>query len=134
MVSGGGAAYAVSNLLRWDMMDFMLVIAHCVNPLIIGTRLVPVSVSEYSTRIGTSGNTVRQTNPSASRMWSVLASTFDDMSGMSLPSWLKRVLPFSLKIRIMSSDHLLPKRATTFLMGQSSMMEFFSIFFAIVMC
>ena len=92
----------------------------------IGTRLLPVAVNSYSTLIGTSGKTVRFTSPSASNICSVLDNTLVDISGICLANWLKRVEPFSFRMKTTNSAHLLPKRATTFRIGQISMIDFFS--------
>lgn len=87
----------------------------------IGTRLFPVAVNSYSTLIGTSGKTVRFTSPSASNICSVLDNTLVDISGICLANWLKRVEPFSFRMKTTNNAHLLPKRATTFRIGQISM-------------
>ena len=86
----------------------------------IGTRLLPVAVNSYSTLIGTSGKTVRFTSPSASNICSVLDNTLVDISGICLANWLKRIEPFSFRMKTTNNAHLLPKRATTFRIGQIS--------------
>lgn len=95
----------------------------------IGTRLLPVAVNSYSTLIGTSAKTVRFTSPSASNICSVLDNTLVDISGICLANWLKRVEPFSFRMKTTNNAHLLPKRATTFRIGQISMIDFFFFFF-----
>ena len=73
-----------SNFFLCAIIDFILFCAHSVNDIMIGTRLLPVSVNSYSTLMGTSGKTVRFTNPSASNMCNVLDNTFVDISGICL--------------------------------------------------
>lgn len=73
-----------SKSWRCLIIVFILLIAHSVSELIIGTRLSPCSVSLYSTRIGTSGKTVLFNSPSASRICNVFDSTFEDMSGITI--------------------------------------------------
>lgn len=110
------------------MIDCILFCAHSVNDTMIGTRLFPVAVNSYSTLIGTSGKTVRFTSPSASNICSVLDNTLVDISGICLANWLKRVEPFSFRMKTTNNAHLLPKRATTFRIGQISMIDFFLLF------
>lgn len=114
-------------------MVFMFFCAHSVKDKIIGTSDFPVSVSSYSTFMGTCGNTVRFTKPSASNVCRVLERTLVEMSGINFANWLNRDGLFSLRTKITSKAHLFPKRATTFRMGQISIMEFFSSFFAMLM-
>ena len=58
-----------------------------------GMNDMALSVSEYSTRGGTSAYTLRATKPSRSSERRVDVSTFWEMSGMLLCKALKRMLP-----------------------------------------
>lgn len=71
---------------------------------------------------------MREMSPSASKVRSVPESTREEISGMSRNSSLNLTTSLSAMTSNTSSDHLLPKRDTTFLMGQVSM----SIFVIIV--
>lgn len=116
------------ELFLCSIIDCILFCAHSVNDIMIGTRLLPVAVNSYSTLIGTSGKTVRFTSPSASNICSVLDNTLVDISGICLANWLKRIEPFSFRMKTTNNAHLLPKRATTFRIGQISMIDFFLLF------
>ncbi len=93
----------VADFFRCIIIDFMFFCAHSVNETMIGTRDLPISVNSYSTRIGTSGNTVLLTKSSASNVRNVLDNTFVEISGISFPNWLNRIDPVSLKTRTTSN-------------------------------
>lgn len=81
----------------------------------------------YSTFGGTCAYTLRLIRPSASSVLSVPDNIRVDISDMSLLSSLKRIV-FSLSITSRtSSDHLLPKRATTLRIGHVSIGKFLSV-------
>lgn len=96
-----------------------------------GIRVLPRSVSEYSTRGGISAYSLREINPSVSRFLSVSDSTLGDMSGIALPMALKRVASFSASTHSTSIDHLPEKRDMTFLTGQLEVQVYFFKFSSI---
>ena len=87
----------------------------------IGSSDLARSVSEYSTRGGTSAYTCRVMYPSLSNVRRVLVSIFCDMSGMLLRSSLKRIdsVCWRFRMYITYSDHLSLILANTLRMGQS---------------
>lgn len=105
--------------------------AQPINSPKMGIKLLPRSVNAYSTLGGISANKYRFTRPSASRSFSVLLNTFDDMSGIALLIALKRVLSFSDSIHNISIGHLPDMCESTFRIGQCEMSEYFSKFFCI---
>lgn len=91
---------------------------------IIGRQTVikerPLAVMEYSTRGGTSGNTLRITKPSCSRFFRVEVSTFCEISGrLFLIAENLIGSEFCKSVCMASSDHLSPILAMIFLIGQS---------------
>ena len=73
-----------------SMMSPILSIAHDNKLLMCGRRLLPLSVSEYSTRGGISGKASLCTNQSASRILRVVVNIFWEMSGISCCNSMNR--------------------------------------------
>ena len=90
-----------------------------------GIRLLPRSVSDYSTLGGISAYSFLEISPSASRFFRVSVSTLGDMSGIALPISLKRVASFSASTHSTSMVHLPEKRLMTFLTGHDAMPVYF---------
>ena len=96
----------------------MCSVAHVSRLPMSGSRLLPLSDNEYSTRGGTSGKATRLINPSASSIFNVAVSIFCEMSGMLRCNSLKRRLPFVSKVKSTNIDHLSPTRDSIFRTGQ----------------
>ena len=96
----------------------MCSVAHVSRLPMSGSRLLPLSDIEYSTRGGTSGKASREMSPSASSIFNVAVSIYCDMSGMLRCSSLKRRLPFVSKVKSTNIDHLSPTLDSIFRMGQ----------------
>ena len=84
----------------------------------IGRMDSPNSVREYSTRVGTSGKTVRFTMPSSSMERNASVNAFWLMPSMLFCSSLKRQ-GLESRLRMISSFHLLPIRETVIATGHS---------------
>lgn len=93
---------------------------------ITGRSERPTSVSEYSTRGGTSANTSREIMPSLSKARRFSDSTFCDMPDTLFLSSPNRRAPSS-KSRIISSFHLFPISRTVVATGHSGNSAFVSI-------
>lgn len=95
---------------------------------ITGIRDLPVSVSEYSTRGGTSGNTSLCTRWLCSRFFNVWESIFCEQSVIWWRISLNLNTPLSLLLNKKSTniDHLSPKRLITCLMGHEKYSAFIS--------
>ena len=94
--------------------------------LMIGRIDSPSSERAYSTRGGTSGNTVRVIIPSSSIERRLSVRTFWLIPSRLFCSSLKRQ-GLTSKFLIMSSFHLLPIRDTVVATGQSGSSSFFFI-------